>query len=412
MDENKTFDVACPIALPTTREAPFDPPPDLAGIRETSNGICRLRYPDGQLGWLVTSYGIARQLLLDARFSVRPSRRGALDDLEESAAAVQAVEGLSEVGEGVLISLDPPAHTTLRRLQAGFFTSDHVTKFQDEIERIVSERIDAIRKAGPPTDLVEAFALPVASLTLCHVLGVPPSDRSLLERVVVTETDPGSSIAQRVAATREFLEYVRAVLDRKRAVPSDDLLSTLVSRDELTDDQLAGVATQLFAAGFDTTANQIALSIFLLLANHDRWNTVQKDFSLLDSAIEELLRYTSIVQIGTFMRTATEDVELDGKTIRAGEGVTVSLSAANRDPGKFSDPDNFDIKRSARGHLAFGHGRHICLGQHLARLEMKCALSGLIRGLPNLRLATSVDDIPLRHEEDFLHGVRMLPVAW
>jgi cytochrome P450 len=398
-----------PVPLPTVRNHPFDPPPALGTLRGERQ-LCRLRYPDGHVGWLVTSHALARAVLADPRLSVRPDRPP-VGEPGENAAVREALEDLPE-NAGIVITLDPPAHTRLRRLQAGYFTVRRVSEHRAAIERIVSDCLDAMQKAGPPVNLVDVFALPVPSLTICEMLGVPRSDRYRFERPTEVSVDPHASAQEKIAAFREFCDYAHGVIEQKRIQPRDDLLSHLVADGQLTDDELAGAALQLFGAGHETTANMLALGTFALLCDRSRWETLQANPSLMDTAVEELLRYLTIVQLGAFTRTAVEDIELDGVKIEAGESVTVSLPAANRDPAKFSDPDELDLTRDASGHVAFGHGRHMCLGQHLARLEMQVALAGLMRRFPALHLAVPAHEVPMYSGERALYGVRELPVAW
>jgi cytochrome P450 len=221
-----------------------------------------------------------------------------------------------------------------------------------------------------------------------------------------------ASFEERAAATSAFSDFAHTVIEAKRTSPADDLLSELVLKGELTDTELVGAAMMLFSAGHETTANTLALSTFFLLCDRSRWDALRADPSSIAGAVEELLRYITIVQTGAATRTALEDVDLNGTTIRAGESVCVSLAAANRDPARFTDPDRFDPSRDANDHLAFGHGRHMCLGQHIARLELQIGLAGLMRRFPTLSLAVPAQDVQLYHGDHQLYGVHELPVAW
>jgi cytochrome P450 len=398
-----------PVELPTTRTHLFDPAPELSTLRE-QRPLCRLRYPDGHVGWLVTSYALARQLLLDPRFTVRKIR-SPVGDPATMTAFYDAMGDLPEF-DGILMEHDPPQHTRIRRALAGYFTVRGIGEHRASIERIVAGRLDAMEAAGQPVDLMETFALPVSSFTICEILGAPWSDRERFERPSVVLQDPHASPAEKRAAMCAFMSYCRDVIAQKRAEPAGDLLSDLVVRGELTDAEIAGVAFQLFAAGHETTSNMIALSTFALLCRRDRWETLRADPSRVDAAVEQLLRYLTILQVGAFTRTALEEVELGGVRIQVGESVTVSLAAANRDPEKFSDPDELDLSDDAAGHVAFGYGRHMCLGQHLARLEMKIALPGLTRRFPTLRLAVPAEEVSFSDGEHLLYGIHTLPVGW
>lgn len=435
-----------PIPMPTNRTL-FDPPAELGQIRE-QQPVSRLRYPDGHVGWLVTSHALARSVLGDTRFSMHPMRLPVPvgePDKQQNAGMIAALrneprfshvfrryeregrapydalddpELLQELRSSppsyfFLIGTDPPMHTRLRRMLAGYFTVRRVSEYRDEIERIVAERLDAMEEAGAQVDLVETFTQPVVSLATCALLGASPSDRDKFERPAVIKTDPTLGADEKLAALQEIHDFTRRLIQDKRAHPADDLLSDLARRGELTDDdELADVAVQLFDAGHDTTANMLALSTLALLHDRDRWEALRADPTLIGNAIEELLRFVTLIQVGAFTRTALQDVDLDGTLIKTGESVTVSLAAANRDPDRFPEPDNLDLGRNAAGHLAFGHGIHQCLGQHLARLEMQIALKGLMRRFPTLRLAVPVDDIPLHPSDHFLYGMWRLPVTW
>jgi cytochrome P450 len=399
-----------PVELPTVRTHPFDPAPELALLRE-QRPLCRLHYPGDQLGWLVTSHALARAVLADPRFSVRVHLRahGDTDKLAEIHEKFREQVGEGAMEAGNLLALDPPEHTPLRRLQAGYFTVRRAIERRPGIERIVASRLDAMQQTGPPVDLVETFAFPVHSLTICDLLGFPDTDLETFDRRPQVMRDREASADEAAAAAREFFDYVRSAIEQKRAQPTDDVLSDLVSTRELTDDELIGVAFMLSGTA---TANMLALGTFALLYDPERWETLRADPSLIEKAVEELLRYLTVFQPSPVGRTALEDVEFDGITIKAGEHVTVSLAAANRDPEKFADPDRFEPSRDASGHLALGHGRHMCIGQHLARVELQVGLTGLIQRFPTLRLAVPVDDVPLYSDEHEIYGVHHVPVRW
>ena len=394
-----------PVSFPISRTGLFDPDPDLGELR-AQHPLCPLRYPDGHVGWLATGHTASRAILGDPRFSQRPLRLPVGD--------AGLVEALAEGAEssGDMLLMDPPEHTRLRRLQTGYFTLRRVNERRPALERIVDGRLDAMEAFGLGVDLVETFALPVASMTICELLGVPPEDGERFESpTAILMSGTGTSADEKSAAMTEFSDYVRGVLECKRARPGDDLLSELAVTSELNDDELAGLAFFLFAAGHDTTATLLALSTFFLLADRARWEAVRADPSRIEPAVEELLRYLTINPIGVISRTALEDVEIDDVVVEAGRSVTVHTGTANRDPEKFPDPETFDPGRDATGHLAFAHGRHMCLGQHVARLELQVALLGLMRRFPGLRLAVPVSEVMMIASE-LRHGPERLPVAW
>jgi cytochrome P450 len=360
----------------------------------------------------VTSYALAKDVLRDSRFGLLSDpAEEMIGESEEPRTFVEAFDRAPERA-GNLLKLNPPRHTEIRRLQAGHFRVGRVSEHRGLVERVVSESLDAMENAGPPIDLVEMFARPIPAYVLCELLGMPRSDRDVFLSLTDTVLDQGAvTEPQRIDALHAFLDYCRRVIRQKRAEPADDLLSDLIHRDEVTDDELVGIVLTLLTAGHETTASQTALSVFCLLSDRSRWQALQAAPDSLDAAVDELLRYLAIFHKSN-TRTAGQDVELDGSLIRAGDLVTVSLAAANRDPAKFENPDELDLSRDAGDHLAFGQGRHICLGQHLARLELRIGISGLLRRFPRLRLAVPAGEVLRYDDERVVLGLRELPVSW
>jgi cytochrome P450 len=394
------------IEYPTERTSRFDPAPELSTLRE-QRPMCPLRFPDGHVGWLATSYAASRAVLVDPRFSILPPRVPV-----DIGGLLEAITTGPE-SSGDMLLMDPPEHTRLRRLHTSSFTVRRVREHQGAIERIIREHLDAMAQARPPVDLVRSFALPVPAMAVCEILGVPPADHERFEAPTqVLMSGPDTSPEQKLAAMDAFYEYGRSVIAQKREHPGNDLLSELTASGELNDDELAGVAFFLFGAGHETTATALALSTFFLLEERDRWTTLVERPDLISGAVDELLRFLTIHQTGVLARTAREDVEIDGVTLKAGQSVAVSLAAANRDPARFVDPDRFDPSRDASGHFAFSFGRHLCLGQHLARLELELALIGLTSRFPSLRLAVPAEEVALRSGTHPLYGVEQLLVAW
>jgi cytochrome P450 len=403
---------SAPVPLPTERTHPFDPPSELGRLR-AEEPIRRLAYPDGHVGWLVTSYALAREVLTDPRFSIGLARtRSPVDlPLRHAFKKLASDHGTSRHG-GNFLEMDPPQHTRFRRLLAGEFTFRRMEELRPRIEAIVSEHLDAMEQAGPPVDLVESFALPVPSLAICELLGVPYGERDEFHAYSTVIEDPAGDVDEIVDGYLAFDALIRRVVDHARAEESEGLMGRLVASGELDYEELVGVGKLLVAAGHHTTKNMLTLGTFTLLYEPGRWETLGAETSLIPAAVEELLRYLTIFQLGAFVRTALEDVQLGGVLIKTGESVTVSLSAPNRDPEKFEDPDVFDPTRRASGHLAFGHGIHMCLGQHLARIELQVGLAGLLRRFPTLRLAVPVDEAPLHPGHVGQAGLYRLPIAW
>jgi cytochrome P450 len=397
--------VTTPPSLPTRRERPFDPPDEYRLLRE-EDPVSRLAFPDGKVGWLLTRHEDVRALLSDQRFS---------SDRLRTSSPVRAFPvrpGEPVFRAGSFIGMDAPEHTRYRRILTRWFTTRRMRELTPRIERIVAEHLDAMQRTGPPADLVPTFALPVPSLVICELLGVPYEDRAAFQSWTGTLLKIGAEEESTFAARDALWGYIRDLVDRKRREPDDALLSSLVhdADSSLTADELTGVGLLLLVAGHETTANMLALGTFTLLRRPDQLRTLREGPELIDGAVEELLRYLSIVQYG-LVRVAREDVVISGRLIREGETVVAALSAANRDPEHYHQPDRLDVTRPPSQHVAFGHGFHQCLGQQLARTEMKVAYPALFARFPDLRLAVSPEAVPLRHDM-VIYGVYRLPLTW
>jgi cytochrome P450 len=396
-----------PVSLPMRRSSPFDPPAGYRRLRE-EEPVSRLAFPDGKVGWLLTRHQDVRALLADDRFS--SDRRRASSPVRRFPIRPDA----PAVRAGSLIGMDPPEHTRYRRMLTRYFTVRRMRELAPRIEQIVSEHLDAMERIGPPADLVPAFARPIPSLVICELLGVPYQDKVTFQRCTSTLLSLDASEDAISAARDELWRYMLDLVAAKRQHPDCAVLGSLIKTGAadtaLTDERLAGIGQLLLAAGHETTANMLALGTYALLDHPDQLCALREEADLADSAVEELLRYLTIVQFGT-VRVAREDVDFAGRRILAGETVVASLAAADRDPVQFPEPDELDLARPAAQHVAFGHGIHQCLGQQLARVEMKVAYSALFRRFPRLRLAIRPDQVPMR-DDMFIYGVHRLPVAW
>jgi cytochrome P450 len=298
----------------------------------------------------------------------------------------------------------------------GTFTIRRVDALRPSIQRIVDEHIDALLAGPRPVDLVEAFALPVPSLVICHLLGVPYADHDFFQRRARVLVSRNETVERTLAARDELIEYLDGVLADKLAEPGDDLLSKLagerVATGELSRRDAALMAVLLLIAGHETTANMIALGTLALLEHPDQLAALRDtdDPALIAGAVEELLRYLTITHSGR-RRVALQEIVIDGQTIRAGDGLVLAGEAANRDEDAFADADRLDVHRDARGHLAFGFGVHACLGQPLARLELQIVYGTLYRRVPGLRLAVPPAQIAFKHDSN-IYGVYELPVTF
>jgi cytochrome P450 len=292
------------------------------------------------------------------------------------------------------------------------FSIASVRELAGAVDEVVGRCLDEMEEAGPPVDLMSSFATPIPERMHCVLLGVPEDDIPMLKLIGETISNTELSIDKVTMATEEFRDYLQGVVARKRAEPGNDLMTHIIETGEFTEDEILGILVLLFIAGVDTTASMLATGTFALLCHGDQLEAIRADPSSIDDAVEELMRYLTVFNIGTLTRTATEDVEIGGEVIGAGELVSVSLLAANRDGERFERPDELDPRRGGRGQIGFGHGVHVCLGQHLARLEMRVALTRLLERFPALRLAVPTADVPLSGDPALTFSVQALPVAW
>ncbi|ROP41161.1 cytochrome P450 [Saccharothrix texasensis] len=395
-------------AMPTTplhfRRVGFDPHPDLAEIRD-QGGVRRVDSPAlGGPVWLVTRVEDVRLVYSDTR-----RFRISAHHLVPGAPALSDEE-LAAVRPGNLLAFDPPEHTRLRRTLAPEFTARRMRRLEPRIHDIVRDHLDAIERQGPPADLVADFALPVPALVICELLGVPFADREAFQDRYTRFFDVTLTFEQRLAIQYESKAYLAELVARARVEPGDDLLGVL-ARDEtaaLDDREMVGVADLLLLAGHETTANMLGLGVLALLRHPDQLRLLREEPERADAAVEELLRWLTVVHTGV-PRVTVAEVELGGQVLGPGELVVCSLPAADRDPALVPDPDVLDITRDAGGHVAFGHGVHHCLGAPLARMEMRIAFPALARRFPALR---AVGPAPDYRSQQVVYGLGSLPVTW
>jgi cytochrome P450 len=388
-------------------ECPLDPPPGLSALR-SEGPLTRVRLGDGSTPWLVTRHAEQRALLADPRVSVNPTREG----YPAQSPIIKAQNGQ----QLSILFLDDPEHARLRRMVTGAFTVRRIEGMRPGIQRIVDALIDEMLAGPAPADLVEVFALPVPSLVICQLLGVPYADHGFFQQISRTLVNRYTTGDVAREAQGELRAYLDRLIERKLAEPGDDLLSWVaaerVATGQMSRRELASMGLLLLIAGHETTANMIALGTYALLTHPDQLAAVRAsdDPQFLACAVEELLRYLTIVHSGR-RRTAVEDIEIGGTVIRAGEGIILPNDLANRDAAVFPDPDRLDAHRDARGHMAFGFGVHQCLGQPLARVELQVVYGTLYRRVPTLALAADPAQIPFKHD-NIIYGVYELPVTW
>jgi cytochrome P450 len=389
------------------RRDTFNPTAELREIRET-DGVRTITSAFGMDVFLVTRHEDVKTVLSDhERFSNgRPPGfvvPGAPNIPEEEQASARA---------GNLLGLDPPEHQRLRRMLTAEFTIRRMKRLRERVVEIVDAQLDAMEKAGPPADLVASFALPIPSLVICELLGVPYDDRGDFQRRTARQLDLSLPVPERMDLQRQGRAYMSSLVERARRQPGEDILGMLVREHghELTNDELIGIASLLLLAGHETTSNMLGLGTLALLRHPDQLAAVRDDPDAIGPAVEELLRWLSIVH-SAIPRITTTAVEIAGVPIPTGRLVFVSLPSGNRDPEFIDSPEVLDIRRGAPGHLAFGHGVHHCLGAPLARMEMRIAFPALLRRFPTLAMAEDFTDVPFRSFH-FIYGLKSLEVAW
>jgi cytochrome P450 len=392
--------------MPRAARCPFDPPPRLRGLQAEAP-LTRVRLWDGSTPWLVTRYAEQRALLADPRISS--------DGRRPHFPHVGAARKEINEREPSFIVMDDPEHARLRRMVTAPFAIKRVEALRPAIQRIVDDRIDDMLAGPAPVDLVRAFALPVPSLVICELLGVPYADHDFFQERSRILIKLASSLEQVRAARQQLRDYLDGLLAERLAAPGDDLLSDLARRvnaGELSRRDATRVGMLLLIAGHETTANMIALGTLALLQHPDQLAALRatSDPQMIARAVEELLRYLTITHSGR-RRVALEDIEIDGQMIQRGEGVILPNDIGNRDEAAFADPDRLDVHRDARQHVAFGFGIHQCLGQPLARVELQVVYGTLYRRIPTLRLAVDLDHIAFKHD-GLVYGVYELPVTW
>ena len=400
-----------------TREAPemplhmrregFDPVREMTALRD-DEGVRQVETAFGMPAFLVARHADVKAVLADsARFS-NDSRRA----FDAPGAPKLSDEERDRMRAGNLLGVDPPEHTRLRRMLTPEFTVRRMRRLEPRIVEIVDDHLDAMEKAGPPSDLVADFALPIPSLVICELLGVPYADRESFQQRTSKLLDISLPMDERLELGRESREYMADLVARAQAAPGEDMLGMLVRDhgDDLSTDELIGIAGLLLIAGHETTSNMLGLGALALLRHPEQLAPVRDDPAAVAPAVEELLRFLGIVHSG-IPRTTTRDVEVGGIAIPADSLVILALATANRDPRFLADGDRLDVTRDAAGHVAFGHGVHHCLGAPLARMEMRIAFPALLRRFPRLALAVPFDEVGFRAFH-FIYGLRSLPVTW
>ncbi|WP_406169430.1 cytochrome P450 [Streptomyces canus] len=403
-----TQDAAVPeFPMPRAAGCPFAPPPAMMKLH-AEDPVSRVRLWDGSVHWLVTRYDDQRALYGDPRLSVDTTRPG-FPYLNEAFRETAAKNPPS------FLNMDDPDHARIRRMVTGAFTVKRIEAMRPAVQRMTDDLIDRMLAGPKPVDLVEALTLPLPSLVICELLGVPYEDHDFFQAnsKVALRRDVTPEAVR--AAFGEIYQYLSGQIDAKLADPTNDMLSELAARvraGDLTHHDATMLGVLLLGAGHETSANMLALGILAFLEHPDQLAVVRDtdDPKVLASAADEMLRYLTVVHNGQ-RRLALEDLEIGGRSIRAGEGVIMPGATGNWQSDVFPEPERLDVRRDARRHMAFGFGIHQCLGQPLARLELQVVYRTVLRRIPTLRRATDLDRIPFK-DDGIVYGVYELPVAW
>jgi cytochrome P450 len=392
---------------PRSDKCPFAPAADLLEL-SSEKPVTRARIWDGSTPWLVTGHAAQREILSDPRVSSDEHRPG-------FPFPTQTMAETLDHRPLTIFNADGADHTRIRRTMTSPFTRPRMEKLRPAIQKITDGLIDEMLAGPNPTDLVTALSLPVPSLMICELLGVPYTDHEFFQEHASVATKRDATPEESVASMQSLGGYLAGLIGARIEKPADDVLSDFAARitaGELTLPDATLLCMVLLIAGHETSANMITLGTAALLENPEQLAILQttQDPRVVANAVEELLRYLTIAHLGQ-RRIASEDIEIAGETIRAGDGIVVPLPAGNWDPVAFPEPERLDLTREARHHHAFGWGVHQCIGQQLARIELQVVYGTLYRRVPTLRLAVSRDELEFRGDS-LAYGVYELPVTW
>ncbi|WP_020666787.1 cytochrome P450 [Amycolatopsis nigrescens] len=389
-----------PLAYPFNEVGGLELHDAYAAARD-GDGMIRVKLPYGEPAWLATRYADARFVLGDRRFS------------RAEASAHDAPRLSASQNNTGILAMDPPDHTRLRTLVAKAFTVHRVERLRPRVRELAEGMLDEMIATGPPADLVENYALPIPVAVICELLGVPAEDRPQFR--VWSDgllTTSGFTAEQFDANREEIRAYMGGLIEQHRAEPADDLMTALIEardvRDRLTELELIDLCVGILVAGHETTASQIPNFVHVLLERPEALAKLREHPELLNSAIEELLRFVPLGAGASFPRYATEDIQVGDVLVRAGEPVLVAVGAANRDALRFDSAEELRLDRESNQHLGFGHGVHHCLGAPLARLELQEAMGALLTRMPGLHLAGDI----VWKTQLIVRGPRTMPVGW
>lgn len=394
-----------PLKWPMQRECPFSLPAGYRKLSEESPAV-RVKLPSGFEAWVLSRLEDIRAMLTDPRFSSDRRHPGFPQIAEGSAAMPDFRASLNE--------MDAPEHGPKRREVLAEFTLKRMKALRPRIQEIVDTQIDLVLSSPKPVDLVPVLSLPVPSLVICELLGVPYEDHDFFQTRTQAMIDREFTPEQRLQATAELLKFLDELVAAKVANPGDDLLGRLIVKQRENEGvrhrEIVELAFLLLGAGHETTASSISLGVAAFLKYPDQREKALSDSGKMFDAIEELQRFFTIAEAAG-ARVATADVELGGVLIRAGEGVIPLSNLGDRDPVAFKNPDRFDIERGAKTHVAFGYGMHQCLGANMARTQLQIVFETLFRRIPGLRPAIPLEEMAYKNDSE-IYGMHELPVTW
>jgi cytochrome P450 len=375
---------------------------------DTGKGLFRVRIWDGSTPWLITGHAEARALFADSRISVDDRKPGFPHWNEHMLATV-------DKRPRSVFTSDAEEHTRFRRMLSKPFTYKRVEGLRQAIQQVTDQCIDEILAGPQPADIVAKLALPVPTVVISEMLGVPYEDHEFFQE------HANAGLARYAAAdamqkgAMSLHQYLIDLVKEKQANPAEDAVSDLAERvtaGEIDVKEAAQLGTGLLIAGHETTANMIGIGVLALLENPEQAELLRnaEDPKVIANAVEELMRYLSIIQNGQ-RRIALEDIEIGGEMIEAGDGVIIDLAPANWDANAYPEPGKLDLSRDAGQQLGFGYGRHQCVGQQLARAELQIVFQTLLRRIPTMKLAIPFDEVPFKHDR-LAYGVYELPVTW
>ena len=386
---------------------PFAPPPKVLEMA-AAKPLSRVRIWDGSTPWLITGHEVARALFADSRVSVDDRREGFPHWNEHMLSTVH------KRPRSVFTS-DAEEHTRFRRMLSKPFTYKRVEGLRPAIQAVTDESIDAILAGPQPADIVAKLALPVPTRVISEMLGVPYEDHEFFQHHANVGLARYATAEAGQKGAMSLHQYLIDLVKKKMDNLSEDAVSDLAERvnaGEISVKEAAQLGTGLLIAGHETTANMIGIGVLALLENPEQAALLRDsdDPKFIANAVEELMRYLSIIQNGQ-RRVAIDDIEIGGELIRAGEGIVIDLAPANWDATVYPEPDRLDLTRDAGQQLGFGYGRHQCVGQQLARAELQIVFHTLLRRIPTMTLAIPFDEVPFKHDR-LAYGVYELPVTW